>query len=279
MPRKKENQTVSNPKGISLHIGLNKVNNESYGVTIPELFGCENDALALEKVAKTKGYETNLLLSNAATYQNVVAKIKAIAKKLVSGDIFWLTYSGHGTQIPDYGNDEKDKKDEAWVVSDKLLLDDELNNLYALFAEGVRILVVSDSCHSGTVSREVVNNKSKKKVEVLPRFVSTELLTPYLEDKKNKSTLKRKIKSLATNISIVKASGILLSACKDNEVAFEFGNNGAYTKAFLDLIDSAKLTPKNMQLKIAEIIKNQTPQYSTFGYSNRGFVKNTVAKI
>ena len=49
--------------------------------------------------------------------------------------------------------DEKDDYDETWCLKDKQVIDDELFNIYAKFKKGVNILILSDSCHSGSVSR------------------------------------------------------------------------------------------------------------------------------
>ena len=64
-----------------------------------------------------------------------------------------LTYSGHGGQVPDVSGEEADKLDETWCLYDSQLIDDELYMELGKFAAGVRILVLSDSCHSGTVVR------------------------------------------------------------------------------------------------------------------------------
>ena len=72
---------------------------------------------------------------------------------LVSGDILLLTYSGHGGQIPDVTGEETDKLDETWCLYDGQLIDDEMYLELSRFAAGVRVLVFSDSCHSGTVVR------------------------------------------------------------------------------------------------------------------------------
>ena len=50
--------------------------------------------------------------------------------------------------------DEADRKDETWCLYDGQLIDDELYFELSRFAAGVRILVLSDSCHSGTVTRD-----------------------------------------------------------------------------------------------------------------------------
>ncbi len=47
--------------------------------------------------------------------------------------------------------------DETWVCYDRQLVDDELYELWGKFKSGVRILALSDSCHSGTVTRKIPN--------------------------------------------------------------------------------------------------------------------------
>ena len=58
--------------------------------------------------------------------------------------------------MPDTNSDEgDDRKDETWVLFDRMLVDDELYTLWGKFAQAVRIAVISDSCHSGSVSRDI----------------------------------------------------------------------------------------------------------------------------
>jgi metacaspase-1 len=75
------------------------------------------------------------------------------AEQLESGDLLFWTYLGHGGQMPDPDREESDARDETWVLFDRQLLDDELYALWARFQPGVRIVVLSDSCHSGSVTR------------------------------------------------------------------------------------------------------------------------------
>ena len=46
--------------------------------------------------------------------------------------------------------------DETWCLYDGMLVDDELVNLFGFFNKKVRVLMVSDSCHSGTLNRDFV---------------------------------------------------------------------------------------------------------------------------
>jgi hypothetical protein len=142
-------------QGRSLHIGLNVVDPNAYPMAVPELSGCENDARDMHRLAQSQGFAGTTLLSPAATSRAVVDGISNAAASLRSGDFFFLTYSGHGAQMDDPTGEEPDWLDETWVLYDRQLLDDELRALWTQFQPGVRIFVLSDSCHSGTVVRTV----------------------------------------------------------------------------------------------------------------------------
>ena len=62
--------------------------------------------------------------------------MRAAAKALSAGDLFFLTYSGHGGQVPDVTGDEADKQDETWCLFDGQLIDDELYFELSRFASG-----------------------------------------------------------------------------------------------------------------------------------------------
>ena len=144
------------PKGISLHIGLNRVDPAQYEGWDGALAACEFDAKDLATIARKRGFKSSdLILTRQATSKTLIDAIGAAAKKLSKGDLFLLTYSGHGGQVKDTNGDEKDGRDETWVLYDRQIVDDELYALYRKFKAGVRIFVLSDSCHSGTVTRAV----------------------------------------------------------------------------------------------------------------------------
>src|SRR6266498_58616 len=149
----KTGQTAKNAKAMSLHLGLNAVNPASYSGWSGDLVACEFDAKDMTAIAKSQGMKATTLLTKKATRANALNAIRAAAKQLGAGDLFFLTYSGHGGQVPDVSGEEADKKDETWCLYDGELIDDELYAELGRFAAGVRVLVLSDSCHSGTVTR------------------------------------------------------------------------------------------------------------------------------
>src|SRR5262245_38995569 len=143
-------------KGRSLHIGLNHVDNSAYpGFNIPDLNACIADANSMQSLAAGQGFITQGLTDDQATADEVIRCINSFAQELEAGDIFLLTYSGHGSQVTDEDGDETDGWDETWVLWDRMLIDDELYQLFSQFAAGVRIFMLSDSCHSGTVARMI----------------------------------------------------------------------------------------------------------------------------
>lgn len=140
-------------KAVSLHIGLNSVNGPDYEGWTGELAACEFDANDMASISSSQLMSPTTLLTKKATRANVLAGIRGAAKALGSGGLFFLTYSGHGGQVPDVTGEEADKRDETWCLYDGQLIDDELYFELSRFIAGVRILVLSDSCHSGTVVR------------------------------------------------------------------------------------------------------------------------------
>jgi hypothetical protein len=140
-------------RGRSLHVGLNVVDDVAYGTPIAPLSGCVNDANDMTALANSQGFSTTTLLDEQGTSQNITDAIADAARELRSGDIFLLTYAGHGSQVPDATGEETEQLDETWVAYDRQIIDDELYALWGRFQPGVRILMISDSCHSGTVAR------------------------------------------------------------------------------------------------------------------------------
>jgi peptidoglycan hydrolase-like protein with peptidoglycan-binding domain len=149
------------PRAISLHIGLNNVDPNAYGGWDGQLNGCVNDANGMKSIADSLGFQSTIFTNNQATSARVIEEIASAAQSLQAGDVLLLTYSGHGGQVDDVNSDEPDARDETWVLYDREVIDDELYALWSQFAPGVRILVFSDSCHSGTVLKMRMTEDTK----------------------------------------------------------------------------------------------------------------------
>ncbi len=141
-------------KGISVHIGLNRVNPNAYNGWEGVLSGCINDANAMEAICRSEGFSTSTFLDDRATASDVLAAIRGAVSVATAGDLIVVTYAGHGGQLTDTNGDEADGKDETWVLFDRMVIDDELKEIYGIAPAGCGIVVISDSCHSGTVVRD-----------------------------------------------------------------------------------------------------------------------------
>ncbi|MEL6135370.1 MAG: caspase family protein, partial [Bacteroidota bacterium] len=146
------------PKGISLHIGVNHVSPHSTDYAKLDLHPlpmCENDANKMKEIAMLEGFEScHTLFTKDATYHNFEKLFIEIAGQLVPNDLFLLTFSGHGLSVPDKEGDgdvEDDGQDESWCLYDQIVLDDHLAKCLAQIRKGVRVVVISDSCNSGTM--------------------------------------------------------------------------------------------------------------------------------
>lgn len=157
-------------RGFSIHIGVNRVDASAYPKVPPTLRAAERDAVAMEALATAEGFTTTPLRGPEATRGAVMQALERAAAELNAGDLLVLTFSGHGGRFLDLveqdskarpvgadnrrPRDEADGYDEAWCLTDGVLIDDDLYDLLAKFRAGVRIVALSDSCYSGTVLRD-----------------------------------------------------------------------------------------------------------------------------
>jgi Caspase domain len=128
--RKLQRRGFLMPGGLALTVGLNSVDPKHYSGWSGELNACEADAEDMTSVVKSQGFKVTTLLTKDATRERVIEKIREASKTLKSGDIFMLSYSGHGGQLPDRNEDEADAMDETWCLYDGELVDDEMYILY-----------------------------------------------------------------------------------------------------------------------------------------------------
>jgi metacaspase-1 len=258
-------------KGISLHIGLNSVDPKHYAGWDGVLKACEADADDMASVAKAAGFSSTQLLTQKATRDAVIASIKAAAKKLKAGDIFFLTYSGHGGQVPDRNGDEQDLEDETWCLFDGELIDDELWELWAGFEKDVRVLVLSDSCHSGTVVRAAYDELTRAGVTRKPVSRAHGGADPVFRAMPDDVALRTyrvnqkfydKVQdALPEKPSDVAACVRLISGCQDNQLSQDGAFNGLFTGTLLRVWNNGKFAGAYNDFH-REIVKRMPPTQS-----------------
>ncbi|MGC9396957.1 MAG: caspase family protein [Anaerolineae bacterium] len=269
-------------KGISVHIGLNRVDPNHYqdadgNPWDGKLAGCINDAKAMQALAEKRGFTSQLLVDNAATAKSVTDAITNAADSLRSGDIFFISYSGHGGQIPDLkGDDEEtDNMDETWCLFDRQLVDDELYDLWSKFAPGVRIFMLSDSCHSGTMAKDpmakdIMSNEPSP-FRVMPPGVQK---GTYANHKTEYDDIQKQ-HPLGDRV-YVESSVILISGCQDNQLSYDGDDHGKFTGTLLHVWDDGKFEG-DIRRFWKTIVDNmpfyQSPNLYKVGASNPKFEK------
>ena len=275
--------------GLSIHLGLNGVDKKKYGGWDGALAGCENDARDMAAIAKAKGFTATVLLTRQATAEALLDAMADAAKRLKARDILLLTYSGHGGQVPDTNGDEEDAKDETWVCYDRQVIDDELYALYAKFREGVRIFILSDSCHSGTVARAMYDAiapvEERNNLRPAGGFRSKAMpLDDQFRDGHARGALYADLQQKAGPAETLKvgANVLLISGCQDNQLSSDGDRNGLFTERLLQVWDGGRFRggyPRFHREIVARMPASQTPNLFLAGKRSRKFELQTPFTI
>ena len=206
----------------ALSVGINE-----YPGTENDLRGCVNDAHDWSEVLRGQGFQTELLLDEQATLDKMRRRMEGVIDGAHYGDTVVITYSGHGTWLPDSGTDEPDGRDEALCPHDIMergpLSDDELFQIFTRRDRGVKLIFISDSCHSGSVSRFAnFGGEAPGKI----RFMAPEtfLAEPEL---KVARTMPRQMKTLPS-----RSTALLMAGCQDYEFSYDATIDGRACGAF-----------------------------------------------
>lgn len=179
------------------------------------------------KSAKFKTGNVKKLVNQQATKAAIVNAFKSLASQSKRGDMVYVHFSGHGQQMKDLHNDEKDGLDECWIPYDayrkpcekdkgeKHLTDDEvnyyLNAIRDKIGDAGKMLVVIDACHSGDATRgdedEVVRG-----VEDIFEAIKSFIWGPSADKGKVEEN---------PNAQVKKERWITISACKSDQVNIE----------------------------------------------------------
>ena len=166
------------------------------------------------------------------TYENIVAKFKAITELAQPGQQVYIYYSGHGGRTTTIYPDLKgaDQYDEGIVPSDigaggRYLLDVELAMLLKRMTDkGLVVTLIMDSCHSGGVTRGDGAIRSGEETDKTPPNQES-LVAPLEELIANWKTLTEGVDSEIAWIPPIK-NYLLLAACRPNEYAYEYAFDG-----------------------------------------------------
>lgn len=229
----------------ALLVGINYLN------TKYQLSGCINDTNNMKELLSSHGFNDFKILTDVTSIKptkiNILNELKNLIVNAKSGDILFFQFSGHGSWSYDNNGDETDRRDEMIVSSDlQYILDDELKSvLQNNMKDGVTLIGLFDSCHSGTI------------LDLKYNYLDSSNYDNYSENNK---------------VSEVCGNVIMISGCMDTQTSADaFINNksqGALTWSFIDCINKKSNSSWRELLKtMRNLLKTkgfaQIPQLST----------------
>ncbi len=228
----------------ALCIGIN-----DYPGTDSDLAGCVNDADDWATVLKDRGFTVTKMLNRQATgkaMRKAVASLVVDAKK---GDSVVIQFSGHGSFVPDVDGDEPDGTDECLcpydIEKNGPITDDELYDILSRLARGARLLMISDSCHSGTVARFAPITTPPTTAGKNPPQRTIRFLPPTVYLPRREISKLGRCRPLRKSSPPGRPGALLLAGCQDVEYSYDAyfrgRPNGAFT--FVAIRALSKLRP------------------------------------
>ncbi len=154
---------------------------DDYQVIKPKLDGAVNDAKDVADALRKDGAaDVRLLVDDAVTRDAVMGAWNELLAKAKKDDTMVFHYAGHGGQEPEHvKGSEASGYDSTLMLSGfsltgkgtyERIVDDELGAMFKRASDaGVKLLVVVDACHSGTMTRGFSNPAiTKPKVRAVP---------------------------------------------------------------------------------------------------------------
>lgn len=209
----------------------------NYVGTSNELAGCVNDAMDWTSALTERGYAVTMLLDSGAKRAAILGGIRALVDSAKSGDRIVITFSGHGTWVPDRDGDEADRRDEAICPDDLrsagVITDDQLYEVFSPAKPGARLIFIADSCYSGTIQRFAPQLAVSRLAPSLARFLPP---ADWADEDMLDQPVWRAAEAAGPK-GKPRRSALALAACSDAQVAydawFDGRANGAFTYAAL----------------------------------------------
>ncbi len=220
-----------------------------------DLDGCINDARSMQSIISSRfqfnASKIDTLYNDAATRVAIEQQMLALLKKSEPNDIAFIYYAGHGSRVPNSLSNEVDKIDESMVPSDTWkpgvedLRDKQLAGIFNQFIDkGVKLTVIMDCCHSGSLSRGP-NDPGSYRFIADANYDAKDASRPVIPETRSEGTF------------------LIMSAAQDNEYAQEQRDenniaHGAFTIAFMQALQqqSVNASAINLFTSIRAILKS-----------------------
>lgn len=147
------------PRRRALLVGIN-----DYPDPAARLEGCVNDVFLMSSVLQECGFraeDIRVCLNERATADGVLSRMQWLMDDPEPNDELFFYYSGHGAQLPTYGEgDVVDGMDETLVSWDfdwtpeTCVTDDQIHAMYSQLPYETKLVMMFDCCHSGGMHRD-----------------------------------------------------------------------------------------------------------------------------
>lgn len=221
---------------------------DDYPNPIQPLRGCVNDIMAIEQLLRgrltvNQKLEALVLKNSEATRQAIIDGFVHL-RQAGPDDVVLFYYSGHGSQEhtpPEFWHLEPDRLDETLVCYDSRqpgnydLADKELAKLIAaVAARGAHVLVILDSCHSGSGTRAAETEGVRRvPTDLRERPLSSFLVTPEEATVLAAQSATRDTAGMPSGwVKLPQGRHIVMAACRDDEEAKETNASGVARGTF-----------------------------------------------
>jgi hypothetical protein len=142
----------------------------NYPGSANDLNGCLNDIDDVEKklISQFPGFDILKFKDSWVTNELFYDTIKDALLVATAGDLIYIHYSAHSTQIPDYSGNELNGYHEALYLYDGPFQDDRLVELQSLTPSGVKVVAKFDTCFSGDLLTKNIKNYIKSRFYQMP---------------------------------------------------------------------------------------------------------------
>ena len=219
------------PNKYYLTVGINKYPNAP-------LNGCVNDAQDWAAMLEGLGYRGQTILDGSATKTTIMQELMSAVMGLKYRDTLVFQYSGHGSWVPDRNGDEPDGRDEVLCAYDYenggLITDDQIYQITSYRAFGTRVIILSDSCHSGSIHKLVNAGELRDVQPPVGGYVGVERIRymppGYFLTGNDLQKAHEVVQLPAKGVS--RRGSVLISGCNDDEYSYDAWINNRYNGAF-----------------------------------------------
>lgn len=238
-----------------------------------KLNGVSLDLGMMKELSQLMGFKEQAVKILENEQATTVGVNEAIENWLIRGtgpqDRVLFYFSGHGSQVPDENNDEKDHFDEVLLLYDVTLTqrngqqtlngvlhDDHFGSLLAKM-KSRNILIILDACHSGSATRSI--RLTPRSIPIHDAQVKYFYYSPMLEAAGGSGRF-----DVMEPDASAAAEGhyVAISACRDDEETIATSQGSIFTLGLRQALREAaragkSISPEELQRRTTQFIQDQ----------------------